>query len=47
MGDYSSRDKAIYWNGKNEFGEKVSSGIYFYSIKAGDFTAIKKMIIKK
>jgi photosystem II stability/assembly factor-like uncharacterized protein len=47
MGDYSSRDKAIYWDGKNESGEKVSSGIYFYSIKMGDFTAIKKMIVKK
>jgi len=47
IGDYSSRNKAIYWDGKNESGEKVSSGIYFYSIKMGDFTAIKKMIVKK
>jgi len=47
MGDYTGKDKAVYWDGKNESGEQVSSGIYFYSIKAGDFTAIKKMIVKK
>ena len=47
MGDYSDKDKSAYWDGKNESGEQVSSGIYFYSIKAGDFTAIKKMIVKK
>jgi len=47
VGNYSSRDKAIYWNGKNEAGEQVTSGIYFYSIKSGDFAATKKMIISR
>lgn len=47
IGDYSERDKAVYWDGKNEAGEEVSSGIYFYSIKSGDFSSVKKMIISR
>jgi predicted ester cyclase/predicted SnoaL-like aldol condensation-catalyzing enzyme len=46
-GVYVSRTKAAYWDGKNEAGEDVSSGIYFYNISAGDFSDIKKMIIRK
>jgi thermitase len=44
-GFYTNRDKAIYWNGKNEYGEIVSSGVYFYSIKAGDKIFNHKMIV--
>lgn len=46
-GFYSERNKAAYWDGRNDTGEKVSSGIYFYIIKAGDFTATKKLVISK
>ena len=46
-GYYVSKSKAAYWDGKNEAGEQVASGIYFYTIKAGDFSATKKMIVKK
>jgi hypothetical protein len=46
-GVYVSRSKAAYWDGKNEAGEEVASGIYFYSIKAGDFSATRKMVVKK
>lgn len=46
-GSYIARDKAAYWDGKNEMGEQVSSGIYFYSIHAGEFAATRKMIIAK
>ena len=35
------------WNGKNEAGEQVNSGIYFYNIMAGEFTDSKKMIIER
>ncbi|MEK7397772.1 MAG: FlgD immunoglobulin-like domain containing protein [Candidatus Poribacteria bacterium] len=46
-GYYTSKSAAAYWNGKNNAGESVTSGIYFYSIKAGDFTAMKKLLILK
>ncbi|MFC1712146.1 NosD domain-containing protein [Candidatus Poribacteria bacterium] len=46
-GFYTAKSKAAYWDGKNEAGEQVSSGIYFYSIQAGDFTATKKMIVTR
>ena len=44
---YESRSKAIYWNGRNEFGEGVASGVYFYHLSAGDFSATRKMLILK
>ena len=44
-GFYTDRETAAYWDGKNEAGERVASGIYFYGIKAGDLTATRKMTI--
>ena len=46
-GLYQSRSRAAYWDGKNAFGEKVASGVYFYTLTAGDFTATRKMLIRK
>ena len=46
-GMYQSRSRAAYWDGKNEFGESVASGVYFYTLTAGDFTATRKMLIRK
>ena len=46
-GRYQSRSRAAYWDGKNEFGEKVASGLYFYTLTAGDFSATRKMLIRK
>jgi hypothetical protein len=46
-GFYEGKERAVYWDGKNEVGEKVSSGIYFYTIQAGKFNATKKMIVTK
>ena len=46
-GVYQDRGRAVYWDGKNEFGEPVASGIYFYTLTAGDFTATRKMLIRK
>jgi len=46
-GFYLSKDKAAYWNGRDNLGEKVASGIYFYTLKAGDFRATRRMLIMK
>lgn len=46
-GIYISKARAAYWDGRNEAGEAVTSGIYFYSIQAGAFTATRKMAIAR
>jgi hypothetical protein len=46
-GSYADMSKAAHWDGKNEEGEKVSSGIYFYTIQAGEFRATRKMVMAK
>ena len=46
-GFYQSRNHAAYWDGSNNKGERVSSGIYFYHFQAGDYSATRKMIILK
>jgi hypothetical protein len=46
-GLYISKDTAAYWDGRNESGEQVASGLYFYTIQAGEFTATKKMTVKR
>ena len=55
-GMYQNRSRAAYWDGRNDLGESVASGIYFYtlstestrdSVTASDFTATRKMLIRK
>ena len=44
---YESRSNAIYWDGRNQVGEQVASGVYFYHLSAGDYSATQKMVILK
>ena len=44
---YESRSKAIHWDGRNEIGEQVGSGVYFYHLAAGNYSATRKMLILK
>ena len=47
IGSYQDESRAAYWDGKNDQGESVASGLYFYTLTAGDFTATRKMLIRK
>ena len=46
-GTYQSRNRAAYWDGKNEMGEPVASGVYFCTLTAGEFAATRRMVIQK
>ena len=46
-GSYASQSRAAYWDGRNAQGEPVASGVYFYTLQAGDFSATRKMVIRK
>ena len=46
-GIYSSREKAIYWDGKSQDGERVASGVYFYSLEMGGESQTRRMVILK
>ena len=47
-GYYTARTKAAYWDGRNDRGEQVASGVYFYQLRAGSFIhALRRMVILK
>ena len=46
-GMYKNRSHAAYWDGKNTLGESVASGLYFYTLTAGEFAATRRMLILK
>ena len=46
-GSYMTPSSAAYWDGKNAVGERVASGIYFYTLQASDFAATRRMVILK
>ena len=46
-GVYRSREQAAYWDGRNQQGETVANGIYFCTLRAGDFTSTRKMLVGK
>ena len=46
-GLYANRSDAIYWDGRNNHGEQVASGVYVYRLTAGDYSASRRMVIVK
>ena len=46
-GYYTNRSRAAYWDGRNEFGERVATGIYFYQLRADNMSLLRKMVILK
>jgi len=45
--ELSSAYKSVIWDGKNEDGKEVASGVYFYQLRVGDFSQPRKMILLK
>ena len=46
-GSYISGGKAAHWDGRNDAGERMASGVYLYEIQAGEFKAIGRMVMIK
>ena len=46
-GFYTGREHAAYWDGCNENAESVVSGIYFYQLRAGDYSQMRRMVVVK
>ena len=46
-GYYTNRIRAAYWDGRNQVGERVSSGIYFYQLQTDQQSLVRKMVILK
>ena len=46
-GRYQAKHRAAYWDGRNAVGEPVASGLYFYTLTAGDFSGTGKMLVRK
>ena len=46
-GYYTHRSRAAYWDGRNDFGEPVASGVYFFQLQADDVSRTRKMVILK
>ena len=47
VGEYVGRDRAAYWDGANEQGERVASGAYVYELAAGEHRALRRMVVLK
>jgi flagellar hook assembly protein FlgD len=46
-GFYIDKESSAYWDGRNDAGEKVGSGVYFYQLLSGDFRKTMKMVLSK
>ena len=46
-GYYTNRSRAAYWDGRNDVGERVASGVYFYQLQAEGLSYSRRMVIVK
>ena len=46
-GVYVVRSKAVRWDGRDNLGEKVASGVYLYRLQAGNFSSVRKLVVVK
>ena len=46
-GVYSAGSHSVVWNGQSDNGQNVGSGVYFYQMTSGDYTAVKRMVLMK
>ena len=46
-GYYTNQSRAAYWDGRNDAGERVASGLYFYQLQADNLSLLRKMVILK
>ena len=46
-GYYIGKSRAAYWDGRNDLGERLTSGVYFYQLSTPDSSATRKMVIVK
>ena len=46
-GFYTHRSRAAHWDGRNAFGERVATGVYFYQLQADRILSLRKMVILK
>ena len=46
-GAYTTQSRAAYWNGRNEEGDEIASGVYFYQMQAGNKVMTKRAVVLK
>jgi len=46
-GDHTGREDAAHWDGRNAQGERVASGLYVYELTAGEYRAVRRMVVRK
>ena len=46
-GSYPAGNHSLTWNGRDESGQDVASGVYFYNLKSGEFSRTRKMVLLK
>ena len=46
-GSYESKGRAVYWDGRNDFGELVATGVYFYRLSTPEISVTRKTSVRK